>query len=64
METNPVCGRFGLMRPLRRTTTLTDADRIVSDERCLFVRRDEGDGFLPVITLAALIASAVIMALD
>jgi hypothetical protein len=64
METNPARGPFGLMRPLRQSSTLTDADRIVFDERCHFVRRDGGDGFLGVITAAGLIASAVIMALD
>jgi hypothetical protein len=64
METNPARGRFGLMRPLPLSVAFTDAHQIVSDERCHFVRRHGRDGFLPVITVAALIASAVIMALD
>ena len=64
METNPVRGRFGLMRPLPLSVAFTDADQTVSDERCHFVRRRRRDGFVPVITAAALIASAVIIALD
>jgi hypothetical protein len=64
METNPARGPLGHVRPLRQSITLTDADRIVFDERCHFVRRNGGDGFLSVVTVAGLIASAVIMALD
>jgi hypothetical protein len=70
METNPTRGRFGLMRPLPLSIAVTNADgtvsdnRTVSDKRCRFVGRDGSDGFLPVMTAAALIASAVIIALD
>ena len=64
METNPVRGRFGLMRPLPLSVALTDADRMVPDERCRIVQSNGSDGFLPVITAAALKASAVIIALD
>jgi hypothetical protein len=64
METNPVRGRFGLMRPLPLSVAFTDAERILQDKRCHFVRRDSSDGFLPVMTAVALIASAVIIALD
>jgi hypothetical protein len=64
METNPVRGRFGLMRPLPLSVAFTNANQTVSDERRHFVRRPGSDGFLPVITATALIASAVIIALD
>ena len=64
METNPVRGRFGLMRPLPLSVAFTDADQTVSDERCHLVRHDGVDGFVPVITAAALIASALVIALD
>jgi hypothetical protein len=64
METSPTCGRFGLMRPLPLSVAFSEADQTASDERCYFVRRSGSDGFLPVTTAAALIASAVIIALD
>jgi hypothetical protein len=64
METNSPRGRFGLMRPLPLSVGLTDGGRTASDESCHFVRRDGSDGFLPIMTAAALIASAVIITLD
>jgi hypothetical protein len=63
METNPIRGRFGLMRPLPLSIAFTDANQTVPDERCHFGRRTGNEGFLPVITAAALIASAVIIGL-
>jgi hypothetical protein len=64
METNPARGCFGLMRPLPLSVAFTDADQTVSDERCHLGRRDGSDDFFPIMTTAALIASAVIIALD
>jgi hypothetical protein len=64
METNPARGRFGLMRPLPLSVAFSDGDRILQDGRSHFVRRNGSDCFLPVLAAAALIASAVIFALD
>jgi hypothetical protein len=64
METNLVRGRFGLMRPRPLSVAFTDADGTLSNEKCHRIRKDGSDGFLPVMTAAALIASALIIALD
>jgi hypothetical protein len=64
MQTNAARGRFGLMRPLPLSVAFTDTGGTLSNEKCHFVRRDGSVRFLPVMTAAALIASALIIALD
>jgi hypothetical protein len=61
MQTNAVRGRYGLMRPLPLSVVLTDVNRIPQAHSIL---RCGGDGFIPVMVAAALIASAISLALD
>jgi hypothetical protein len=61
MQTNAARGRFGLMRPLPQSIAVTDVNRILLDHSVL---RCGGDGFIPVVVAAALIASAILLALD
>jgi hypothetical protein len=64
METNVARGRFGLMRPLRQRIAVTSFDGALPGETGHSARRGDGDGFVPVLVAAALIASAVLLALE
>jgi hypothetical protein len=52
------------MRPLRQRIAVTSLDWTLSGETGHCVRRGGGDGFVPVLVAAALIASAVLLALE
>jgi hypothetical protein len=64
METNAATDRNGLSQPLTKPIVLTSFNRILPVAIGHSLLREGNDGFVPVVVAAALIASAILLALD
>jgi hypothetical protein len=61
MDTDEASGRNGFSRPLWQRIAIRSFNRILSSHSVL---RGGRDGFVPVMVAVALIASAILLALD
>jgi hypothetical protein len=64
MEMNTPRGRFGLMQPLRQCIIPMSDDPVPPDQRDHSFEGGGGDGFVPMMVAAGLLASAVLLALE